>query len=197
MAANTKNTQKMEVASAVNLFAHPVAGAAAWSAFGMGLASQAFGMWMGALAGAAEASQHLFDTEKKAGPQPKLAVEGPAGRRALSSDEQAPATAGPIAAQAFAVAEAVGSEAVVAGGVEAPRSAPVNDLADDLKAIAGVGPKLEQVLNGLGIRSYEQIAAWSEAEIAAIEETLGLGGRIVRDGWIGQAVALAEAKAKH
>ncbi len=49
-----------EMASAVNLFAHPVASAAAMSALGFGLANHAFGVWMGALSGAAEASQRLF-----------------------------------------------------------------------------------------------------------------------------------------
>ncbi len=34
---------------------------------------------------------------------------------------------------------------------------------DDLKAISGIGPKLETVLNGLGIWTYEQIAGWSAA----------------------------------
>ncbi|TIM33250.1 MAG: NADH-ubiquinone dehydrogenase, partial [Mesorhizobium sp.] len=49
-----------EMASAVNLLAHPVAGAAAMSALGIGLANHAFGVWMGVLSGAAEASQRLF-----------------------------------------------------------------------------------------------------------------------------------------
>lgn len=49
-----------ELASAVNLMAHPVGGMAAVSALGLGLAGHAFGVWMGAMAGAAEASQRLF-----------------------------------------------------------------------------------------------------------------------------------------
>src|SRR5690606_17363312 len=44
-----------EMASAVNLFVHPAAGMAAASALGFGLASQAFGMWLGALSGMGEA----------------------------------------------------------------------------------------------------------------------------------------------
>ncbi|RVA16372.1 NADH-ubiquinone dehydrogenase, partial [Mesorhizobium sp. M7A.F.Ca.CA.002.05.1.1] len=36
-----------EMASAVNLFVHPVAGAAAMSALGLGLANHAFGVWLG------------------------------------------------------------------------------------------------------------------------------------------------------
>ena len=36
-----------EMASAVNMLAHPIAGAAAMSALGVGMASQALGMWPG------------------------------------------------------------------------------------------------------------------------------------------------------
>lgn len=49
-----------ELACTVNLMAHPAGGVAAVSALGLGLAGHAFGVWMGALAGAAEASQRLF-----------------------------------------------------------------------------------------------------------------------------------------
>ncbi|MEQ1953105.1 hypothetical protein [Mesorhizobium sp. CN2-181] len=68
------------------------------------------------------------------------------------------------------------------------------DAPDDLKAISGVGPKLEQVLNGLGIWTYAQIAGWGASEVAWVDDTLGFKGRIDRDGWIGQAAALAGAK---
>ncbi|TKB24958.1 MAG: NADH-ubiquinone dehydrogenase, partial [Mesorhizobium sp.] len=49
-----------EMANAVNLLAHPVAGAAAMTALGIGLANHAFGIWMGLLSGAAETSQWLW-----------------------------------------------------------------------------------------------------------------------------------------
>lgn len=61
----------------------------------------------------------------------------------------------------------------------------------DLKAISGIGPKLEKVLNGLGIWTYGQIAAWTAEEIAWVEDYLSLAGRIGRDDWTGQATALA------
>ena len=63
--------------------------------------------------------------------------------------------------------------------------------ADDLKAISGIGPKLEQVLNGMGLRRYAEIAALKAADVARIEAELGLDGRIARDGWVEQAKALA------
>ena len=65
---------------------------------------------------------------------------------------------------------------------------------DDLKAISGIGPKLETVLNGLGVWTYAQIAVWSPAEIAWVDDHLGFNGRIGRDGWIAQAAELAKTR---
>ncbi|MEJ6392266.1 NADH-quinone oxidoreductase subunit E [Gymnodinialimonas sp. 2305UL16-5] len=64
--------------------------------------------------------------------------------------------------------------------------------ADDLKKIAGVGPKLEGVLNDLGFYHFDQIAAWGPAEIAWVDARLTFKGRIERDNWIDQAKALSE-----
>jgi NADH-quinone oxidoreductase subunit E len=63
---------------------------------------------------------------------------------------------------------------------------------DDLKKIKGVGPKLEGILNDLGVYHFDQIAAWTEAEIAWVDDRLKFKGRIERDGWIDQAKAFAE-----
>ncbi|MEO1564117.1 MAG: 50S ribosomal protein L21 [Pseudomonadota bacterium] len=62
--------------------------------------------------------------------------------------------------------------------------------ADDLKKISGVGPKLEEKLNAAGIFHYDQIAAWTEAEIAFVDDMLSFKGRIERDNWIQQATDL-------
>lgn len=64
--------------------------------------------------------------------------------------------------------------------------------ADDLKLIKGVGPKLEGVLNDLGVFHFDQIASWSAAEIAWVDARLKFKGRIERDDWIGQAKTLGE-----
>ncbi|MGH1417395.1 MAG: NADH-quinone oxidoreductase subunit NuoE [Hyphomicrobiaceae bacterium] len=62
---------------------------------------------------------------------------------------------------------------------------------DDLKRISGVGPKLEQTLNQLGVFHYDQIAGWSAEAIAWVDDNLKFKGRIERDDWIGQAKTLA------
>jgi peptide/nickel transport system ATP-binding protein len=63
---------------------------------------------------------------------------------------------------------------------------------DDLKLISGVGPKIEAILNGLGIYRFSQIAAWRKAEREWVDHHLRFGGRIERDDWVKQAKALAK-----
>ena len=77
-----------------------------------------------------------------------------------------------------------------------PKSMPKPTKVDDLKAISGVGPKLEKVLNGLGVWTFAQIAAWTTEEIAWVDDYLSFKGRIGRDDWIGQAVKLSGKKTK-
>lgn len=62
---------------------------------------------------------------------------------------------------------------------------------DDLKMISGVGPKLEKVLNSLGIWTFDQVAKWTPNEIAWVDDYLQFKGRIDRDDWTAQAAALA------
>ncbi len=64
--------------------------------------------------------------------------------------------------------------------------------ADDLKRIKGVGPKLEELLHSLGFYHFDQIAAWTPAEIAWVDSNLeGFNGRATRDDWVAQARLLA------
>lgn len=63
---------------------------------------------------------------------------------------------------------------------------------DDLKKIKGVGPKLELLLNGMGIYHFDQVAAWTPEEVAWVDDNLkGFRGRVTRDGWVAQAALLA------
>lgn len=177
----------LELAGTVNLMAHPLAGMAAASALGLGLAGQAFGMWAGAVAGAAEASQKLFaglaeqEAQRRQPPaRLRLVASGPAPRKEPAAP-RGNARKAPVKA-----VEAAGTPASAQpAAIERPARP------DDLKAISGVGPKLEKTLNGLGIWTYAQIAALGAAEIAWLDEKLGFAGRIGRDDWIGQAGRLS------
>ncbi|KUF09086.1 hypothetical protein AVJ23_19360 [Pseudoponticoccus marisrubri] len=70
-------------------------------------------------------------------------------------------------------------------------TAPEGD-ADDLTLLNGVGPKLAEALNEAGIYHYRQIAAWTEANVAWVDENVsGVRGRASRNGWVAQAAELA------
>ncbi len=71
-------------------------------------------------------------------------------------------------------------------GIEKPA------IIDDLKLIAGVGPKIEGILHDLGIFTYAQVAAWKKAEREWVDNYLNFKGRIERDDWVKQAKALAK-----
>jgi len=63
---------------------------------------------------------------------------------------------------------------------------------DDLSRIKGVGPKLVALLHSLGVTRFDQIAGWTDADIARIDAQLGnFSGRIERDSWVEQAGYLA------
>ncbi|WOF43941.1 hypothetical protein KNJ79_03020 [Sphingopyxis indica] len=73
-----------------------------------------------------------------------------------------------------------------------PAAAAPAGQADNLQLLKGVGPKLAKLLGDLGVTSFEQIANWSDADIAAIDARLGnFSGRIARDNWVDQAGYLA------
>ncbi|WP_298975032.1 50S ribosomal protein L21 [uncultured Roseobacter sp.] len=74
----------------------------------------------------------------------------------------------------------------------APKAAKADAGADDLKKLSGVGPALEKKLIEGGVTSFAQIAAWTEEDVAAMDEKLSFKGRIEREGWIEQAKELAK-----
>ncbi|MBS3649278.1 hypothetical protein KEU06_11720 [Pseudaminobacter sp. 19-2017] len=285
------------LASAVNLMAHPLAGASAMTALGVGFASQAMGMWLGAMSGAAAASQRLFmpmlehakkapeefrdaarTAEMRAGEtasaliadakaeveqmpavrakpaEPRAEAEAkreaaPKGlkekREAAPKEPKAKREAAPKAPETKAASKRqkpvakpvrasshraqagsrragearrastrLAAEAKKRTSRPAAKAIPAEKMheelapkesrkqgsvrkprtPDDLKAISGIGPKLEQVLNTQGVWTFEQIAGWSGKEVDRIEDMIGMKGRIIRDNWIPQAAKLAKAK---
>ena len=72
-----------------------------------------------------------------------------------------------------------------------PQPAPAPS-ADNLQLLKGVGPKMAALLNGLGVTRFQQIADWTDADVAAIDPQLGaFQGRIARDAIVDQAGYLA------
>ena len=76
-------------------------------------------------------------------------------------------------------------------GVSNALAAPKGGAPDKLTRIKGIGPVNERKLHEHGIFHFEQIAAWTEADVKAAEAYLEFDGRIAREDWIGQAKALA------
>src|SRR5436853_7560238 len=67
---------------------------------------------------------------------------------------------------------------------------------DDLSRIKGLGADLAAQLNGLGVIKFDQIANFSDDDIANVDETLSLNGRIEKENWLRQAQEfVAEAAA--
>lgn len=94
-----------------------------------------------------------------------------------------------------AVEDAVSETAAPMADALPQRPANLLDTApsvvDDLKLIKGVGPKLETMLNELGVYRFAQIAQFSASDLDWIDARLGMfKGRPLRDDWIGQARAL-------
>ncbi|NNK81812.1 MAG: polysulfide reductase NrfD [Flavobacteriaceae bacterium] len=63
--------------------------------------------------------------------------------------------------------------------------------ADDLKKISGVGPKMEEVLNSIGIYTFLQVSKMTKKEYDLLDSITGsFPGRAERDDWAGQAKKL-------
>ena len=76
-------------------------------------------------------------------------------------------------------------------GFKKPKGEP-----DDLTKIKGVNAELAGRLNGLGVIKFDQIAHFSDDDIANVDEALSLNGRLEKDNWVKQAQELvAEAAA--
>jgi NADH-quinone oxidoreductase subunit E len=211
-----------QMAEALRLMANPAAGVMAMSALGFGVASHAFGLWAGVLTGSAQAAQRLLSAQvRQRHESAQVSVATISARRekpdlkvVASSESPAPAPAAeeveiqapsvtpkraePVEKRAEPV-ERAGQGRTAASRQERVRKPEENErpaAPDDLKAISGIGPKLEKVLNDLGVWTYRQVAAWGAAEVAWMDDRLGFPGRIARDGWVAQAEALSSAAAK-
>lgn len=97
-------------------------------------------------------------------------------------------------------AEAKGKSTAANNPVKAkkPKSIVLTEpegVRDDLKSIAGIGPKLETILNENGIFHYWQISSLTPGQVEELDAKLSFKGRIMREDWIGQAKRLAKETA--
>ncbi|MEN5081666.1 50S ribosomal protein L21 [Bosea sp. TWI1241] len=66
--------------------------------------------------------------------------------------------------------------------------------ASNLSLISGIGPTIEKKLRAAGITSWNDIASWTEADVAKWDEELKLRGRATREEWVEQAKELLAGK---
>ncbi|NKQ40995.1 MAG: hypothetical protein HF962_05445 [Sulfurovum sp.] len=71
---------------------------------------------------------------------------------------------------------------------------PRDGKKDNLTRIKGVGVKIEEALNAIGIWHFDQISTWTEENIQWADKELAFPGRVKRDDWVGQAKLLAQGK---
>jgi predicted flap endonuclease-1-like 5' DNA nuclease len=65
---------------------------------------------------------------------------------------------------------------------------PSAERTDNLRAIRGIGRAIEHSLHGLGIRTFDAIAAWTAEDVERFAAELGLKPeRIRRDRWVQRA----------
>ncbi len=116
---------------------------------------------------------------------PDPVVEPAAAPVAFAAPPVAPAPVAPPVAAAVPLAAA--GIAMTAIGIPAAVGA-----ADDLELIKGIGPKLNGVLNGLGVHRFDQIANWTAGDVDKVDDHLGaFKDRIGQEEWIPQAKLLA------
>lgn len=112
--------------------------------------------------------------------------------RHLESLVPAPGAA-PVVQAVAEVDEAEPPAPAPTGVEERPPSLPAarDGAPEDLTLIEGVSPMQHNTLNFLGVYHFDQIAAWTPANVAWVDQYLRLRGRITRERWVEQAGELA------
>lgn len=124
------------------------------------------------------------DGHTDAPPEPVKAAE-------IEPEAPAPAVAAAAAGTTTAEPEVPANEAVNEDG---PKIAAAVGEPDDLTRIKGIGPKLNELCQSLGVQRFDQIAKWGAKDVAEVDQYLKIKGRIDRDKWVDQAKLLAAGK---
>lgn len=125
----------------------------------------------------------------------EIVAPGETAKTKLKSTTAAPKTAEAPKAKTEAKAKAAPKTAA-ASKTEAPKKAAPKAAAkagnDDLTKLDGVGPAFAKKLNEAGVTSFAQVAAWTEADLDSLNETVsGVKAKAEANNWIEAAKALA------
>ena len=123
----------------------------------------------------------------------------PAKKVAAKPAKEAAAEAAPAPAKK-AKAPATEAAPVAALADLEPKAKPAKakaakpEVVDDISLISGIGPVLKDKMTEAGYATLTSISKLKKADIAKLDEELGLGGRIERDEWVAQAKELLAGK---
>lgn len=122
-------------------------------------------------------------------------VSDPASEEVASEVDAEPEAAPDLTEAVATEPEVHPSDAMLAeiDGTQPDQVEKPSNGGDDLTAITGIGPRIAEVLNSLGIWTYEQVASWLPEHETWIENHLSFKGRVSRENWVGQAKDLIVA----
>lgn len=149
--------------------------------------------------GKAPAAKAKAPAEPVSAPAPKVAAKPAAAKPAPAKAAEKTAPAKPVEKPAPAQTVQPGKDDDRPPTVLRARklvrtsnwlAAPRAGRPDELTRIKGIGPVNKRKLNEHGIFHFDQIAAWTRADIEAAEAYLEFDGRIDREEWIKQAKQL-------
>jgi predicted flap endonuclease-1-like 5' DNA nuclease len=135
----------------------------------------------------------VSDTEEPTPSEPEESKDEAAIQAAETEDEtEADDTDAPTETSDVAVEtepEVHPSDAILAqlDGVQPVQLDRPKDGGDDLTKITGIGPRIAEVLNGLSIWTFAQIAEWEPENETWVENHLSFKGRVSREKWVEQA----------
>ncbi|WP_127142690.1 hypothetical protein [Pelagibacterium montanilacus] len=151
--------------------------------------------------------------ERPAAPAPAAVVPAEPETASAPAATEQPVAEAPVTAEAVATPapapRARATKRAKAVPETAPKTAAPSEIAeqqtvavpantqakpDNLRAINGLGPKMESKLHAAGVTQLDEIAGWSRKAADAMDAKLGAQGRIERDDWVGQAKALLKKK---
>ncbi len=174
--------------------------------FAAGIVGFALGCLVARLfATSASGEQAPAGAQASAQPPPARASTAaqPAASASAPAEPVAAAAAAPQSEQAQAAtssSQPVSASAAPAAGQEGTDkplvlAAPRDGSADNLQQIKGVGPELEQMLNGFGIYHLDQIANWTRDNVAWMLGNPNVQrsgrGRTDLEDWVAQANELS------
>lgn len=163
-------------------------------------------------------SEHKLQTPVPAIPEAKLVAEKPAAEKTdaaaepvkaeetateetsatvaeVSGDAAAELIAEPVEIEELPVPEPVivkEPEPVIELGLPQLLDAARDGKPDDLLKIKGIGPTLQRKLYTLGVYHYDQLAEWNDDNAVWIGKKLSFRGRVEREEWVEQAIALVK-----